>query len=63
MKYKYLLRIPTCPQNMYLKIEDIHSSGKEMCGKFCSLLVLVRCVSNEISIYLLIKSVKNYTKC
>lgn len=44
--YKHLLRIPTCPQHMYLKIEDIHSSGKEMCGKFCSLLVIVRCVSN-----------------
>lgn len=44
--FKYLLRIPTFPQSMYLKIEDIHSSGKEMCGKFCSLLVAVRCVSN-----------------
>jgi len=30
---------------MYLKIEDIHSSGKEICGKLCSLLVAVRCVS------------------
>lgn len=46
--YKRLLRIPTCPQYMYLKIEDIHSSGKEMCGKFCSLLVVVRCVSNKL---------------
>ncbi|VVC34548.1 Nucleic acid-binding, OB-fold [Cinara cedri] len=46
INYKHLLRIPTCPQNMYLKIEDIHSSGKEMCGKFCSLLVIVRCVKS-----------------
>lgn len=46
MSFKYLLKIPTCLYNMYLKIEDIHSSGKEMCGKFCSLLVAVRCVSN-----------------
>lgn len=44
--YKYLLRIPTSPQNMYITIEDIHSSGKEMCGKSCSLLVAVKCVSN-----------------
>lgn len=44
--YKYLLRIPTCPQHMYLKIEDIHFSGKEICGKFCSLLVAVISVSN-----------------
>lgn len=45
--YKNLLRIPTSPQSMYLKIEDIHSSGKEICGKYCSLLVAVRCVSNS----------------
>lgn len=45
MKYKYLLRIPTCPRHMYINIEDIHSSGKEMSGKFCCLLVVVRCVS------------------
>lgn len=43
--YKNLLRIPTCPQSMYLKIEDINSCGKEICGKYCSLLVAVRCVS------------------
>lgn len=44
-QYKYLLRIPTIPESIYLKIEDIHSSGKEICGKYCSLLVAVRCVS------------------
>lgn len=54
MKYKYLLRIPTCPRHMYINIEDIHFSGKNMCGKFCSLLVAVRCVSD----YELIKNAK-----
>jgi hypothetical protein len=54
MKYKYLLRIPTCPRHMYINIEDIHFSGKKMCGKFCSLLVAVRCVSD----YELIKNAK-----
>lgn len=44
--YTYLLRIPTYPQNMYLKIKDIHSCEKEMSGKWCSLLVAVRCVSD-----------------
>ncbi|XP_029343746.1 meiosis-specific with OB domain-containing protein [Acyrthosiphon pisum] len=44
LKYKYLLRIPTCPRHMYINIEDIHSSGKEMSGKFCCLLAAVRCV-------------------
>lgn len=45
MNYKHLLRIPTCPHNLYLKIKDIYFSGKEMSGKWCSLLVAVRCVS------------------
>ncbi|KAF0748429.1 meiosis-specific with OB domain-containing protein, partial [Aphis craccivora] len=46
MKYKQLLRIPTCPRHVYINIEDIHFSGKKMCGKFCCLLVAVRCVKS-----------------
>lgn len=34
---------------MYLKIKDIHSCEKEMNGKWCSLLVAVRCVSDVIA--------------
>ncbi|XP_060856651.1 protein hold'em-like [Metopolophium dirhodum] len=45
LKYKYLLRIILiCPRHMHINIEDIHSSGKEMSGKFCCLLAAVRCV-------------------
>lgn len=43
--YKNYIRIPTYPQSLRIKIEDIHSSGKEICGKYCSLLIAVRCVS------------------
>lgn len=47
INYKYLLKLLTCPKNMFLTILSIHSSGKVMCGKFCNLLVVVRCVSNQ----------------
>lgn len=66
MNYKHLLRIPTCPHNLYLKIKDIYFSGKEMCGKWCSLLVAVRCVSTYYIILIpnsnnriMIKVIKN----
>jgi len=57
LKYKYLLRIPTCPRHMFINIEDIHSSGKEMSGKLCCLLAAVRCVSyNQLTTYQKFKS-------